>query len=416
MGTAGRLLFVTEKFPYPKDDGGQIRSHAVLEALAAAFPVTLLSHAAGSQADEEAIRALGVEVETCGAKRPALTVPWFAAQALFTREPYPMRKNFSGAILAAIRSRIARGEVRALHLNHLDAAQYVEHLGQDRGRVRTVFDTHNLLARMYERFASTSANPLRRGYATIQWWRMARYEPAILRAVDRVLVCSDLERDLVRVAGARDAMVVPNGVDVGEYSRRPRAAVDVGEPFGPPRAAAGRPTILFTGGLGYAPNAEGLRWFVGEVLPELRKLLPRFRLVVVGKGAPPSLLALAVPGEIEFAGWVEDVRTKLAEADLSIAPLRVGGGTRIKILESMAAGVPVVATRVGAEGIEASDGESILLADEPAAMARAIADLARDPSRARRIADRARELVAERYDWRHVLAPLVDLYRSSSFS
>ena len=403
MAPAGRILFVTEKFPHPKDDGGQIRSHAVLAALASTFPVTLLSHAAPSAADEEAVRALGVEVETCGAKRPALAVPWYAAQALFTREPYPMRKNFSAAILAAIRSRIARGEVRALHLNHLDAAQYVEHLGGDRGRVRIVFDTHNLLARMYERFASTSGNPLRRAYATIQWWRMARYEPAILRAVDRVLVCSDLERDLVRTAGARDAMVVPNGVDVAALAVEPRRTSD-------------RPTILFTGGLAYAPNAEGVRWFVLEVLPELRKVLPRFRLVVVGKGAPSSLLAHAVPGEVEFAGWVEDVRAKLAEADLSIAPLRVGGGTRIKILESMAAGVPVVATRVGAEGIEAVDGESILLADEPAAMARAIADLARDPSRARRIADRARALVAERYDWPRVLEPLVEEYRSITLS
>jgi len=297
--------------------------------------------------------------------------------------------------------------VRALHLNHLDAAQYVEHLGDHLGKraagVRTVFDTHNLLARMYERFAATARNPLRRGYTTIQWWRMARYEPAILRAVDRVLVCSDLERDLVRVAGARNAMVVPNGVDVGAYARNSRSPSD-------------RPTILFTGGLAYAPNAEGVRWFVLEVLPELRRILPRFRLVVVGKGAPPSLSSLAVPGEIEFSGWVEDVRAPLAEADVSVAPLRVGGGTRIKILESMAAGVPVVATRVGAEGIDAQDGASIVLADEPAAMARAIADLAGDAARARRIADSARRLVAERYDWPKVLEPLVEEYRSSSVS
>ncbi len=412
MRPAGRILFVTEKFPHPTDDGGQIRSFHVLAALASAFPVTLLSHAAPSAADEEAIRSLGVELVACGAKRPAWTVPWFAAQALVTREPYPMRKNFSRAILQAIRACVATGDVRALHLNHLDAAQYVEHLGEDRAKVRAVFDTHNLLARMYERFAATARDPLRRGYTTIQWWRMARYEPAILRAVDRVLVCSDLERDLVRVAGARNAMVVPNGIDVGAHAGA--RARDPRGPSGTPTADA--PTILFTGGLAYAPNAEGVRWFVVEVLPELRKLLPRFRFVVVGKGAPASLRALAVPGEIEFAGWVDDVRAKLAEADVSVAPLRVGGGTRIKILESMAAGVPVVATRVGAEGIDARDGESIVLADEPAAMARAIASLARDPSRAASISAAARRLVAARYDWPKVLEPLVEEYRSISFS
>ena len=402
MAPAGRILFVTEKFPYPKDDGGQIRSYHVLSALASAFPVTLLSLPARSPADEEAIRALGVEVVACGRKRAAFTVPWFVGSALFTREPYPMRKNFSRELLGAIRTRIRRGGVRAVHLNHLDAAQYVEHLGAERRAVRAVFDTHNLLARMYERFAATAGNPLRRGYTTIQWWRMARFEPAILRAVDRVLVCSDLERELVRTAGAKNAMVVPNGVEVAAFDGRPRRA----------RSSAEPPTILFTGGLAYPPNAEGVRWFVAEVLPELRKVLPKFRFVVVGKGAPPSLLALARPGEVEFAGWVDDVREKLAEADLSVAPLRVGGGTRIKILESMAAGVPVVATRVGAEGIEARDGESIVLADEPASMARAIAELARDASRARRIADRGRALVAERYDWPRVLEPLVEEYRS----
>jgi glycosyltransferase involved in cell wall biosynthesis len=403
MRPAGRILFVTEKFPHPKDDGGQIRSFHVLAALAGAFRVTLLSHAAPTAADEDAIRSLGVEVETFGAKRPAWTTPWFAAQALVTREPYPMRKNFSRPILEAIRAAVAAGDVRAVHLNHLDAAQYVEHLGEARAKVRTVFDTHNLLARMYERFAATAGNPLRRGYTTIQWWRMARFEPAILRAVDKVLVCSDLERELVHVAGAGNAMVVPNGVDVGAHARIPRTASD-------------RPTILFTGGLAYPPNAEGVRWFVAEVLPELRRILPRFRFVVVGKGAPASLSALAVPGEVELAGWVEDVRTELARADVSVAPLRVGGGTRIKILESMAAGVPVVATRVGAEGIDAKDGASIVLADEPAAMARSIADLVGDPARARRIGEAARELVAERYDWPRVLEPLVEEYRSISAS
>ena len=110
------------------------------------------------------------------------------------------------------------------------------------------------------------------------------------------------------------------------------------------------------------------------------------------------------------------MRPKLLEADVSVAPLRVGGGTRIKILEAMAAGVPVVATRVGAEGIEARDGESILLADEPGAMARAIADLARDPSRGRAVAAKASALVAERDDWPKVLEPLVLDYRATSFS
>jgi glycosyltransferase involved in cell wall biosynthesis len=312
-------------------------------------------------------------------------------------------------MLAEIRRRLRAGGVRAVHWNHLDAAQYVEHLGPDqgpgrgsgRGSVPTVFDTHNLLTRMYERFAQTAGNPVRKGYAALQWWRMSRFEPAILRAADRVLVCSDLERQLVHTWGVDGAMVVPNGVDVARYAAVVRHGRAEGEPA----------TILFTGGLAYSPNAEGVRWFVEEVVPPLRRRLPRFRFLVVGKGAPRSLLDLAKPGEIEFTGWVDDVRPLLARADVCVVPLHVGGGTRIKILEAMAAGVPVVSTRIGAEGIPARDGVSIRLADFPEDMAREIAELVVFPSTADETAARARELVSSRYDWSEVTRPLLDYYR-----
>lgn len=400
MASAGRILFVTEKFPHPVDDGGQIRSFHVLSALAAELPVTLISHDAPSPPDAEAVRALGVEVVGCGRKCGRWATPWFLAEALFTHAPHPMRRNFSRAMLAEVRRRLRVGGALAVHWNHLDAAQYVERLGKDRGAVHTVLDTHNLLTRLYERLARTAANPLRKAYLTLQWSRMSRFEPAVLRAVDRVIVCSDVERELVHTWGVDGAMVVPNGVDVASRSGVPPRVRTPEQPL----------AILFTGGLAYPPNAEGVRWFIEEVLPELRKLVPRFRFTVVGKGAPRSLLALGRPGEIEFTGWVDDVRPWLARSDVCVVPIHVGGGTRIKILEAMAAGVPVVSTRVGAEGIAARDGESIVLADSPAQMARAVADLAAMPARADAIAARALALAAGRYDWSAVTRPLVDYY------
>jgi glycosyltransferase involved in cell wall biosynthesis len=402
MAAPGRILFVTEKFPHPVDDGGQIRTWNVLVRLARELPVTLLSLDAPTPADLAAVRERSIDVVCLGPRRARWTAPWFAAQALFTRAPYPMRKNFSRRMLAELRNRIAAGGVAAVHFNHLDAAQYVEQLGPERERVRTVFDTHNLLTRLYERFAHEGANPARRAYATIQWWRMARFEPRILRAMDRVLVCSDTERELTHTWGVDGAMVVPNGVDLAQFAAAAR----------PPRAAAAPPTVVFTGALSYAPNAEAVRWLLDEIAPELTKLLPDARILVVGKGAPAALLARARPPRVEFTGWVEDVRPYVAQADVCVVPIRVGGGTRIKILEAMAAGVPVVSTRVGAEGIAARDGESIVLADDAPGFARAIVDLCRDADRAASIAERAGRLVRERYGWDGVLEPLLELYRN----
>jgi glycosyltransferase involved in cell wall biosynthesis len=401
MPTPGRVLFVTEKFPHPVDDGGQIRSWNVLARLAREMPVSLLALDAPSPADEAAVRDLGVEVACFGPRLARWTIPAFAVQALFTRAPYPMGKNFSRRLLEGVRSRIRAGGIAAVHWNHLDAAQYDEHLGPERAQVKTVFDTHNLLTRMYERFAREGANPLRRGYATVQWWKMARFEPEILRAVDRALVCSDTERELAHTWGVNGAMVVPNGVDrerFAEVRRRPRAA---GEP----------PTVVFTGALSYAPNAEAVRWLLGEIAAGVRKVHPRVRNVIVGKGASPALTMFARPGEVEFTGWVDDVRPWLAQADVSVVPIRVGGGTRIKILEAMAAGVPVVSTTVGAEGIAARDGESIVLADDAAGFARAVAGLLTEPGRASSIAEHGRRLVRDRYGWDAVLEPLVEFYR-----
>lgn len=404
MPAPGRILFVTEKFPHPVDDGGQIRTWNVLARLARVLPVTLLSLDAPTQADLEAVSALSIEVACLGPRRAGWTVPWFAAAALFTRAPYPMRKNFSRRLLAEIRRRIAAGGIAAVHFNHLDAAQYVEHLGPERKKVRTVFDTHNLLTRLYGRFAQTARNPLRKGYATIQWWKMSRFEPAILRAVDRVLVCSDIEREMLHTWGVDGAMVVPNGVDTERFAtveRRPRPP---GEP----------PVIVFTGALSYPPNEEGVRWLLEHAVPELRRILPRFRLVIVGKGATRSLLAHAKPGEVEFTGWVDDTRPWLAQADVAVVPLFVGGGTRLKILEAMAAGVPVVSTRVGAEGILATPGVEILIADEPAPFARAVADTCSSSDGMRALVDRARDLAIRRYDWSRITEGLVEFYRSIS--
>jgi glycosyltransferase involved in cell wall biosynthesis len=412
MRPGSRILFVSEKFPWPVDDGGQIRTYNVLRTLASAFPVTLVALEPPSPAHEQPIRDLGVEVKTFRKLRPRWATPWYAAQSVFTRAPYPLRKNSSRAMLAEIRRELSTGRIGALHMNQIDAVQYVEPLGlaksstlSARGRetndgVRTVFDTLNVLTTMYERFADAARDPLRKTFCTLQWRKMSRYERAIMRAVDRVLVCSEIEKDLLRVWGVELAMLVPNGVDTSYFSFEER----------PSRAPGAPPTIVFSGGMDYLPNQDGVRWFIESVLPEVKQLLPRVKLVVVGKNPPPSLTALAKPGEIEVTGRVDDVRPYVRGSDALVVPLRIGGGTRLKILEALSMGVPIVSTTVGAEGILVTHGKDILIADDPPAMARAIASVCDDPARASDLVRNGRDLVRSRYDWPSVTRELVEYY------
>lgn len=412
MRAGSRILFVSEKFPWPVDDGGQIRTYNVLKRLSQEFRVSLVALEPPSPKDEQPIRDLGVEVKTFRKVRPRWAMPWYVTQSVFTRAPYPLHKNFSRAMLAEIRKQLATGTIGALHLNQIDAVQYVEHLGlahqvapvarrlEPQAGVRTVFDTLNVLTTMYERLAEAARDPLRKAYCTLQWRKMSRYERAIMRAVDRVLVCSEVERELLRVWGIELAMLVPNGVDTEFFSFAERA----------PRPGDAPPTVVFSGGMDYLPNQDGVRWFIESVLPELKQLLPRAKLVVVGKNPPPSLTALAKPNEIEVTGRVEDVRPYVRAADVMVVPLRIGGGTRLKILEALSMGVPIVSTPVGAEGILVTHGKDILLADDPAGMARALASVCTSPDKARDLVAHGKELVQSRYDWTSVTRDLIEFY------
>lgn len=396
--SAGRVLFVSEKFPWPVDDGGQARTYNVLKRLAGAFPVTLLGRAPADPAHTTRIEALGVEVATFGPRVPAWRTPAWAALSTLTRAPHPLGKNRSGRILRELRARIERGDVTAVHFNHLDTAQYVEELGPLRSRVRCVFDTHNVLTTMYERFHATAKNPLSKSFLHLQWMKMNRFERAIMKRMDLVCVCSDLERDLLRTWGVDHVLVVPNGVDTDFFA-----------PEGDPIAArTAPPLVVFTGAMGYAPNADGVRWFLDDVLPRVRKRLPAVRFRVVGKDPPPDLLARAAPGAIELTGYVDDVRPHMRGASVFVCPLRIGGGTRLKILDAMALGLPVVSTTVGAEGLVVTNHHDVELADDAEAFAAAILELVANDRRARLLATHGRELVVTRYGWAGVTAPLVE--------
>jgi glycosyltransferase involved in cell wall biosynthesis len=160
--------------------------------------------------------------------------------------------------------------------------------------------------------------------------------------------------------------------------------------------------LLFFGTLSYGPNADGLVWFCEQVLPRVRQSKPDVRLEVVGLDPPPRVTALGrLPG-VQVTGFVPDIRPKLWSATMCVVPLLAGGGTRLKILEALAAGCPVISTTVGAEGLELMDGKHLLIADDPEEFARDVVALLESDALRHRLADAGRRAVAEKYDWQEI--------------
>jgi glycosyltransferase involved in cell wall biosynthesis len=262
-----------------------------------------------------------------------------------------------------------------------------------------VVDSHNIdydLARQHARVGNSLA---RRIYAGANWPKLRREELATYRNADGVYLCSaaDERRLLDEVPNIRTT-VIPNAADVEYYQPRPTDPPPDGR------------TVIFFGHLSYVPNVDGVMHFVQDTWPCIAKAHPEARCKIIGDRPPPSLLALAGP-RVELTGFVSDLRPHLAAAAALVVPLRLGGGTRLKIVEGMAMGKAIVSTSLGAEGIDAVPNRDLLIENEPAAFANAVNRLLADPDLAARIGQSARRLAVERYSWSGAAQALEGFYR-----
>jgi polysaccharide biosynthesis protein PslH len=259
-------------------------------------------------------------------------------------------------------------------------------------------DSHNIDYDLARQYAQSGGGLVRRGYAAVNWRKLRREELAAYKDADGVYLCSaaDEERLLAEVPSAR-TKVIPNAADVEYYQPRPT------DP-----QADGR-TIVFFGALSYIPNVDGVLYFAKEIWPLIAQANPEARCKIIGSRPPQSLLDLAGP-RVELTGFVPDLRPHLAEAAAVVVPLRLGGGTRLKIVEAMAMGKAIVSTTLGAEGIEASPGRDILIEDEPEAFANAVGRLLTNPGLAARIGQSARNLAVQRYSWAGAARSLEEFY------
>jgi glycosyltransferase involved in cell wall biosynthesis len=261
------------------------------------------------------------------------------------------------------------------------------------------FDVVNIDYELARQYARAGGSLVRRLYAAANWRKLRREELGTYRDADGVYLCSaaDERRLLDQIPGVRTT-VIPNAADVEYYQPRPTDPPPDGR------------TVVFFGLLSYVPNLDGVTHFVQDIWPRIAEARPDARLKIVGGRPPASLLALAGP-RVELTGFVPDLRPHLAAAAAVVVPLRLGGGTRLKIVEAMAVGKAIVSTTLGSEGIEAVPGRDLLIEDQPAAFADAVNRLLADPDLAMAIGQSARRLVVQRYSWSGAAQALEGFYR-----
>jgi glycosyltransferase involved in cell wall biosynthesis len=247
-----------------------------------------------------------------------------------------------------------------------------------------ILDNQNLEYIILHRYLTYDANPARRLYARLEARKMRAWEQRAWSWANLATACSEHDKRLMnQLCPNLFVAVVPNVIDVNTYA---------------PSLGDDGQTVLYAGGMDWYPNRDAVEFFVSDIMPELRKSSPGVRFVVAGRsdsgGFPAKFTTIP---DVHFTGTVPDMRPEMAKAAVSVVPLRIGSGTRLKILEAAAMAKPIVSTRVGAEGLDFVDGEEIILADDPKLFARAVADLLADSSRRARLGQAARRRVEQQY-------------------
>ena len=385
-----RILWLKSDLLLPLDKGGKLRTWNLLRHLAQRHEITYVAFA---RPDEPASNVDGMREVSRSTHLIARSEPqkrslrFYAAAARHLADPLPyaVGRYRSRQFMSCVRSLLRD---RAFDLVVSDFILPAVNL-PDRLPCPSVVFTHNVESEIWRRHAETKTGILTRALYNTQFRRMLRFERRALGRFDGVLAVSDTDRAtlsrLYPEAIRAPIHVVPTGVDTRFFTPA----------VGPVTSRR----LVFTGSMDWLPNEDAMLFFCRDILPRIRAEEPEVTLSIVGRAPTPAVARLAQEPGITVTGRVDDVRPHISDSAVYVVPLRIGGGTRLKIFEAMAMGKAVVSTAIGAEGLPVRDGEHLLLADEPVAFASAVVRVLRDADSRRRLESAARALVVEQYDW-----------------
>jgi sugar transferase (PEP-CTERM/EpsH1 system associated) len=388
-----RLLYFAAHQAWPLTSGNRLRDYHLARELAKRVSVTFVEMCRPSEGPSSPPSDCGFD-EIISLKKGIAYTPGKIVRGLAGPAPLTALNYFQTRSACQLADLLTRRRFDTVQIEGVHLSNYLPVIRATPNRPAILIDWHNieseLMAQYFEKASFWPKRILANRTATL----LRRTERMLLERFEMHTVASEHERQklLGRHRSAR-VNVIPNGVDIHFYS-----AAQIAESRRNNQAPEPKQSILFVGSMDYHANIEGVTWFTREVWPEIAEMHPELQFIIVGRHPSREVRELA-SDRIRVTGTVEDVRPLYASAAAVVVPLRVGSGTRLKILEAMAAGVPVVSTRLGAEGIDAIHDVHLLLADDRAEMVAAINQIVSSPPIRSRLVLAARELVVDRYDW-----------------
>lgn len=380
------VLVLTSRFIWPLTDGGAIRDYNLLRETSRRHDVHLLCFLAspkdrGNFGELEPFckSITGVEL-----RRPRISSAANAVLGTAGARPFIMREYWRPAMAEAIERAVAEKRIDVVHAHFLHMGQYAA----SKGRAGFVLDAHNVEHVLWKRLAHNLRNPFKRSFAVIQSEKLVAWERAVAAATDVTVTLSDEDRaEYERVAPGAAVVTVPNGADL-EYWRPSPDPIEPG-------------SIIYFGNLGWLPQADAVIAFVNETFPRVVERIPNAKLYIVGNAPPPSIWNLANE-RIVVTGYVDDIREYIGRAAVVVMPLRIGAGTKHRILQALAMKKAIVASPVAAEGMDLAHGVNVMIADGAEAFARQTVELLTNHRLRETLGENGLKLMLEKYSWTRI--------------
>ena len=397
-----KVLLLTQVLPYPPDSGPKVKTWNVLKYLARNHEVTLVSFIRGDQSAEvNHLTKYCQAVYTVPLSREAWRDGWYMIQSLVTRRPFLMVRDDRAAMHQIIKQVTTQTQFDIVHVDQLNMAQYAERI-TGAGKI---LDAHNALWLLYKRLWETLAPGPKKWLLGRDWRLLKQYEGELCRRFEGLLTVSKEDKAALQEAAAQslETTVIPIAIDTDEVVKVHRSAE--------------ADHILHIGTMFWPPNIDGILWFLREIFPLIRARRPETTFDLVGAKPPPEIMAYnGNSSGVNVTGYVVDPTPYYESTGVMVVPLRAGGGMRVKILNALAQGLPIVSTTLGYEGIDVEPNRHLLVADTAEAFAQATIALLENKQLANELGHNGRQLIQSTYDYRAACRPLEALYQQAIYT